>query len=160
VPDPAPAQDSPPQPTEELTTALHTFLDPRRVLTTRHHIVGPGYVDINITTTLGLYEDAPPKDALHDIRRRLETFFDPLHGGNAGNGWPFGRNVYASEVYAVLEQSEFVDYAEELRLTRPDSDAGAPEVDIELDAHQLVRLTTLDLVLYDHAGKLVPPDAS
>lgn len=157
------APGSHPQPTEELTTALHRFLAPRRILTTRHHVVGPSYVDIGITAQLALHEDAPPADALGQARDRLTAFFDPLRGGPSPGGlraagWPFGQHVYASEVYAELEQVGLVDYVEEVGLTGPDPipDADGQVVGIALAAHQLVRLARLDLVGYDSYGRTHP----
>jgi len=41
---------------------------------------------------------------------RLQTFFDPLTGGFEGKGWPFGRNIYVSEIYELLAGLPGVDY--------------------------------------------------
>lgn len=158
VPGPSSAQDSHPRPTEALTTALRRFLDPRRILTVRHHVVGPSYVDIGVAANLALHEDSPPEDALDDAQKRLLQFFHPLDGGAARDGWPFGQSVYTSEVYAVLEPSSLVDYIEDVRLTgpTPTTDARGQVVGIGLDAHQLVRLARLDLVGYDSYGRTHP----
>ncbi|MGH4012336.1 MAG: hypothetical protein ACRDSL_00030 [Pseudonocardiaceae bacterium] len=147
-----------PVPTEALITALSRFLAPRRILTTRHHVIGPSYVDVGIAANLALHEDAPPPDALEQARDRLTAFLHPLHGGTDRAGWPFGQNVYVSEVYAVLEQANLVDYVEEVRLTGPTPlpDSRGQVVGIELDAHQLVRLARLDLVGYDSYGRTHP----
>lgn len=150
--------DSHPQPTEALTTAVADFLAPRRMLATRHHVVGPSYVDVGIAANLALHEDSPPEQALAQARDRLTMFFDPLHGGAAGEGWPFGQNIYPSEVYVILEQVGLVDYVEELQLTGPNPiiDAHGQVVGIELGEHQLVRLTRIDLVGYDSYGRTYP----
>jgi hypothetical protein len=49
-----------------------------------------------------------------DIQENLRAFFDPLRGGPEDQGWPFGRDVYASEVYQVIEQTSGVDHVEAL----------------------------------------------
>jgi len=42
---------------------------------------------------------------------KLQQYFKPFPGGGPhGEGWPFGRTIYLSEVYALLEQVEGVDY--------------------------------------------------
>ncbi|HEX2301287.1 MAG TPA: hypothetical protein VHH34_22770 [Pseudonocardiaceae bacterium] len=158
TPETDPAQDPHPQPAEALTTALTDFLAPRRILTTRHHVVGPSYVDVGIAANVALHEDAPPADTLADVRAQLTAFFHPLTGGGAGDGWPFGQSVYASEVYAAVEQVELVDYVEALRLSGPNpiTDISGQVVGIELDMHQLVRLARLDLVGYDSYGRTHP----
>ncbi|MFY1637197.1 hypothetical protein ACN27F_28655 [Solwaraspora sp. WMMB335] len=162
VPEPDTAADTHPVPTEALTTALYEFLGPRRLLTVRHHVVGPQYVDIGVSADLALREDAPPSDALADAQARLHRFYDPLTGGAAGTGWPFGQGIHPSEVYAVLEQSPLLDYIENVQLTLADADgaaggAGGAAASIALDVHQLPRLARLDLVGYDIYGRTHPP---
>jgi hypothetical protein len=44
----------------------------------------------------------------------LERFLDPRTGGTDGTGWPFGRNVYVSELYELLEGITGVDYVPDL----------------------------------------------
>jgi hypothetical protein len=46
----------------------------------------------------------------------LERFFDPLRGGPDGRGWPFGRSIYVSEIYALLDGLPGVDYVSRLML--------------------------------------------
>jgi hypothetical protein len=151
LPEPGEAADA-----GALTAALHEFLDPRRILTVRHHVVLPEYVDIQVAADLALHEDAVPEDALSDALNRLREFCDPFTGGDAGDGWPFGQSVHPSEMYTVLEQSPLVDYIENVRLTRAGTDADAGADGIALDAHQLVRLTRVDLMGYDSYGRTHP----
>jgi hypothetical protein len=154
-----------PQPTEEqhaaeLHAALWTFLDARRTLTTRHHVVGPDYLPVEIAANLALREDAPPHETLEAAGQALRAFFHPLTGGPEQTGWPFGRAVYASEVAAVLEQLSLVDYVEDVQLASPagadrvqTDQGGRVVVGVELDAHELVRLQTTALVAFDVRGK-------
>lgn len=142
VPQPA-AGEAHPVPSPALLTALADFLAPRRTLTTRLHVVGPGYVDLGIAVSLAVHEDAPPDETLTGVRRALEAFFDPLTGGPERTGWPFGRHVHASEVYATLEQIPLVNYVDDVQLSGH----------VELDAHELVRLATFDLTAYDVNGR-------
>ena len=62
-----------PFPTTALKQSLWTFLDQRRLLTTRHHIVGPNYVSVPITATLhlkaGTLADTVCAQAINNIRR-------------------------------------------------------------------------------------------
>jgi hypothetical protein len=160
VPEPAPdPAGENPEPTAELRAALWTFLDARRALTTRHHVVGPDYLPVEIAANLALREDAPPNETLEAARQTLAAFFHPLTGGPEQTGWPFGRAVYASEVSAVLERLSLVDYVEDVQLATPagvdrvQTDDGGGVVGIELDAHELVRLETTALVAYDIGGR-------
>jgi hypothetical protein len=144
VPGRVPAATGPPKLDEELGAALHAFLDPRRTLTTRHHVVGPGYVAVEISAKLALHADAPFEETLTAARAALVRFLDPLEGGPAGTGWPFGRAVTAGEVYTVLDQVALVDWVEDVLVN------GAQVV--ELDGHELVQLASARLTAYDVDG--------
>jgi hypothetical protein len=51
--------------------------------------------------------------------KRLEHYFTPFPGGGPhGDGWPFGRAIYLSEVYALLEQVAGIDYIQDVRVLR------------------------------------------
>jgi hypothetical protein len=53
----------------------------------------------------------------------LDTFLDPLQGGSDGAGWSLGRNVYRSEVMALLDAIDGVDHVLSLALV---ADGGEP----------------------------------
>jgi hypothetical protein len=38
-----------------------------------------------------------------EVLRRLYRFLNPLTGGPDGHGWPFGRELYLSDVYQCLQ---------------------------------------------------------
>jgi hypothetical protein len=106
------------------------------------------------------------------VRRALAELLDPLTGGPAGTGWPFGRDVHASEVFAVVEKVPLVNYIEDVTLARAGGggggdgggggggEPGGPEAAatgrIRLEDDQLVRLTTVGLVAFDSGGKRHP----
>ncbi len=153
LPEPGGQGGTHPLPTEALTTAVHEFLDPRRILTVRHHVVGPEYVDLTVSADLALREDAVPEHALADALDRLQDFYDPFIGGDAGDGRGFGQSAYPSEVYSVLEQSPSTDYVENVRLAPAGADGASGADHIALDAHQLARLTGVDLTAYGNYGR-------
>ncbi len=126
----APSSVLRPQPSDELCAALWRFFDARRLLTTRHHVVGPDYVTVEVAAKLHLDHDARPRDALPRAKAALEAFFHPLTGGPDGRGWPFGRDVHPSEVYQLLDQTPGVDYVEGVKLNNEVSC-------VELADHQL-----------------------
>ena len=114
---------------EDLLTTLETFLQPRCLLTTFVHVVAPQYVTVQVRARLVLKSNDEERAFPRRAEAALEQFFHPLQGGPDGQGWPFGRPVYESEVYRVLDQVEGVDYVEGLVLQ---GDAPA--------SHQLVRV--------------------
>ena len=142
-----------------LNTALWAFFDERRTLTTRHHVVAPGYVPVEISANLALREGAPPQQALADAHLALTAFYDPLAGGPGQAGWPFGRAVYASEASAVLERVPLVDYVEDVLVAAPGAadrvltDDSGQAVAVMLDADELVQLQATQLAGYDESGQ-------
>ena len=141
--------------TAVLLTSLWQFLNERRLLTMRHHVVTPTYVPVRVAADLHIREDAAPTAALPAATAVLAAYFDPLTGGPAGDGWPFGRGVYSSEIYALLNGLDLVDYVEAVQLTGPDN---APQsVEVKLNRHELVtidsrRLTAVDIYGNRYAG--------
>ncbi|NTU80839.1 MAG: baseplate protein J [Chloroflexales bacterium] len=107
---PVASGSTPPTPTEGLRTALWEWLDQRRLLGTRHHVIGPRYVPVEVRATLALRRDALADDVRLRVARALVRAFDPLGGGPDGRGWPFGRPVYRSEIFQVVDRVEGVNY--------------------------------------------------
>jgi len=128
------------------TEAIQAFIQPRCLLTTFAHVVQPSYRDVTINAKIALMEDArvdlsdTAAEATYPAKaiKALEQYFDPLTGGADSQGWPFGRNVYASEVYQVLDQLEGIDYVTGVRLTIEEQDELAQVV---IAPHELVRVS-------------------
>ena len=139
-----------PVPDPAVTAALWDFLDARRLLATRHHVVGPAYVELGVEAVVALGEDAPRQQAFDDMAGRLRTFLGPVTGGADKDGWPFGRDVYASEVYTLLDRSPFADYVEEVVLhgRNPIPGERGEVAGIALDAHELAELTWVRLTCH------------
>ncbi|MEV4351504.1 putative baseplate assembly protein [Actinoplanes sp. NPDC049596] len=99
-----PTGDDPaPQPTEEQLRAVCRWLEPRRLITTELHVVGPRYLDVDrVAARIAV-------DGRHDLAAVAEaayaallTWFHPIRGGADGAGWPFGEDIAHGDVYEVL----------------------------------------------------------
>ncbi|MEG3936014.1 MULTISPECIES: baseplate J/gp47 family protein [unclassified Microcoleus] len=110
--------DKEPKPTQELTNALMEYLDEWRLLTTRLHIVAPDYVHLKIRAQLYLEDGANPLTVPDKAIKEVENFFAPLNSHTywEGKGWPFGQNVYISELYQLLDRLPGVDYVRGVNL--------------------------------------------
>jgi hypothetical protein len=115
------------------------FLNDRRLLGTKHHVVEPDYVPVTIAAELHLEVGRHSDQVQQACQDQLKRFFDPLSGGDDRQGWKFGRSVYVSEVYQQLDQIEGVDYVEAVRLNDQ-------ERSIPLQAHQLVQFSQFSSV--------------
>lgn len=105
------------QPSTALIDDLTQEMEPRRLLTTRQHIVGPIYAPVSFDILVASREDVRADDLRKAIVNGLIGYLDPLTGGTVGTGWPFGRAVYISELYALLEAIAGVDYVPDMYLT-------------------------------------------
>jgi predicted phage baseplate assembly protein len=114
-----------PAPDQETIDKVWAMLDQRRLITCRHHVVGPSYTEVRVETRVVRDAQVLEDRLERQIQDNLRAFFHPLTGGPGPNpqGWPFGRDVYSSEVYQVIENTPGVDHAESLRLyTRGEGD--------------------------------------
>lgn len=105
-----------PMPSAALRRAVAAYLGRRRVLGTRVEVVGPTYVELSVRARVRACA-GKDKDALAArISDALTRFFHPLRGGPEGTGWPFGRDVYRSEVLQVIDETPGVDHVLSLEL--------------------------------------------
>lgn len=102
--------ESNPQPDNELIQTVKNYLEPKRLLTTQLHVVGPRYCTIGVQLTLVLKPDAIGDAVKAQMIKALRRFFHPLDGDPDEKGWPFGRNVFVSEIYELLDTQPGVDY--------------------------------------------------
>ena len=116
---------------------LFNFLDQRRLLTTRLHIVEPGYVFVTIEVELVLKDGAQAEEVKQNAKEEVKMFFEPLSSGKywQGKGWPFGRGIYISELYQILDDLEGVNYVENLQIKDKDNNS---QPEIYLANNQLV----------------------
>jgi hypothetical protein len=110
------SESSAPQPTGALRQEVREYLEPRRILTTRNHVVGPVYAPFGLEMILARRADKPAKDLHEEIIALLVDRFHPLTGGQDGTGWPFGHDIYISELYELLENIDGVDYIPDIAL--------------------------------------------
>ena len=106
-----------PEPSKGLLRAIARFLDRRRTIGTRVEVVGPRYVEVSVRARVRALAYTNPDDVKNRIHDALDTFFDPRRGGPVGRGWPFGRDVYRSEVLHVIDGVAGVDHVHELSLS-------------------------------------------
>jgi predicted phage baseplate assembly protein len=91
------------QPSAGLRAAVRSYLDRRRILGNRIEVLGPVYTKVTVQARVQSETDANASRVRQDILRALDDFFHPLYGGPEGSGWPFGRDIYRSEVLHVID---------------------------------------------------------
>lgn len=128
----------------DLVERVSQYLEPRRLLTTRVHVVGPRFVTIGVHVNLSLKPDAVQATVKKEVENRLKQFLN-------FEVWPFGRNVYVSEIYRQLDRIPGVDFVTKIAgkeiVTAPDvSDdrsirQGTELVAIKLNPDELVKFS-------------------
>jgi uncharacterized phage protein gp47/JayE len=73
-------------------------------------IVGPRYITVGITATVIPTNPLESNVVQDRVSTCLHTFLHPRLGALSGNGWEFGRNVYLSEICALIESVEGVEH--------------------------------------------------
>jgi hypothetical protein len=80
-------------------------------------VVGPKYLDLSVQAEVRAQAGSNKANLQAAIVAALNKFLDPLVGGPDRSGWPFGRDVYRSEVMRVIDEVTGVDYVASLTLT-------------------------------------------
>lgn len=79
-------------------------------------VTGPGYVPVELAVEVVPVALRGAQAVRRRVHERLDGFLHALTGGPDGGGWPLGRDVHLSELYAVLEDLAVVDHIRSLRV--------------------------------------------
>ncbi len=114
------SQEPRPQPSFGLREQVRKFIEAHApadlAAASQIYITGPEYFPIDVEATIVPIDPAEAGVVEGRAREALENFFHPLQGGPEGSGWELGRDVFLSDVAAVLERVDGVDYVKELTL--------------------------------------------
>jgi hypothetical protein len=106
-----------PEDFEPLLEKVRQYLAPKCLLTTRLHVVPPCYLWVSLGIVIHPQVGASFKEVRKRAIAELQRYFSPLpDGGPDAAGWPFGRNIYLSEIFQVLERVAGVDYIEKVQV--------------------------------------------
>ena len=110
--------DLAPRPSQELRQAVFKFLSERVPICTRLQVLAPQYSLIHLRATVvrGAQSRLDRTTVQQNVVKAVRNFLDPTRGGTEGRGWPLGRSIFRSELYAVIEGLPGVDHVRELLL--------------------------------------------
>jgi predicted phage baseplate assembly protein len=117
-----------PQPSYELRREVRSFLLARTpaALAGRLAVVGPSYLRVGVEAVVAPKRLEQGGAVAEAARAALAAFLHPLTGGPDGTGWGSRREVCLSDVAALFEPLDGVDYVERLLLV----DRGVPTGDV------------------------------
>ena len=120
-------------------SAVREHLEKYRLLGTELFVLSPEYVHVKVKTDVvrdPRYLDDSVKAA---VKNALAGFLKPVKGGGPdGEGWPFGRPVYLSEIMQVIDGVEGVDYVKSCCLCRSVKVEGLPDSWVESEGKILI----------------------
>ena len=109
---------------DDLRDSVRHYLDDYRLLTVQVDIREPQFAWVAVEISATANPDADPERVRADIESRLYRFLNPITGGPNGDGWPFGRHLYPSDVYACLQSVRGIEFIESMRLYQVKSATG------------------------------------
>lgn len=108
---------TPTTPSKGFLATIKNFVESRRVVTTNVNVIGPEYVNVSVSGNVFLKKRVSESETRESINRALAEFFDPVFGGPvAGQGWPFGRSIFPSEISQQLVKVDGVDYVTKIAI--------------------------------------------
>jgi predicted phage baseplate assembly protein len=112
------------QPPPELLEDVRAYLDDRRLLGTQLVVDGPAYVGVSVEATILVQRHRNSDEVRAAVADQIRLYLDPLLGGPDGAGWPFGRDLYLSEMQSVVQSVPGVEYAQDVTLYQVDIQTG------------------------------------
>lgn len=118
------SDDQKPVPSQQLISEIESYISERTSTyltsyashSSQINLIGPGYLKVWVEASVKFISISEAKIIEGRIIDTLNKFFHPLYGGPEKKGWDFGRSIYISEVYEAIENTEGVDYVEDLKL--------------------------------------------
>jgi len=125
---------------DDLRERIVRFLDERRLLTTRLDVRPAGYKRVRVHAQVVGRPGVDEQRLERDIISALELFINPLKGGPEGTGWPFGRELYLSDLYACIQKVDGLLNVQDITMYWVDEN-DTPHVaqrKIDLLAHEVI----------------------
>jgi predicted phage baseplate assembly protein len=108
-----------PKPSYELKQEVAAYIGlraPSVIGSGRISVIPPNYLPVGVSASVAAQQIDQSGIVKTAVIAALNQFFHPLYGGPDGRGWPFGRDVYLSDVAKILEAVDGVDYVQQLEL--------------------------------------------
>jgi len=105
-----------PEPSEGFLGAVERHLDRCRLLTDRVRVRKPTYVHVGVSVTVTALPEYTAAGLTRAVEEAIADYIHPVTGYD-GDGWPFGRPLYAAAVEDVVEAVAGVKSVSELSLT-------------------------------------------
>lgn len=111
-----------------LLQKLQAYLDQYRLLTTSIRIREPQYIGLKVVADIVATEYSHPETVRQRVLESLQRYLSPLAIGDEDNlteltgqtweGWPFGRTLFQSELFTLIQRVPGVKHVLEVRISQ------------------------------------------
>ena len=146
------SQDAQPQPSFDLCQEVQQYLAaraPATVVSGRITVIGPTYYPIGVYASIVPLQSDQADTVENAAALALQSFLNPVNGGPAGQGWPFGRGVFLSDIAVILQTLAGVDYVSQLELIVNDAPVGDRVI---VPSNKIVAAGTIQIVMQPAAS--------
>jgi len=133
-----PTTPSGPVPDGYFLGAVCDYLEPRRLLTTEVHVVGPDYRDLSVSVGFDIVSGKDVATVSAGVKAAITNYLSPLNGGPNGTGWPLQKSVVDRE---LLAQAARVEGVSDITNVLMWDTTGTPITTLPIVNLQLPRLT-------------------
>lgn len=102
--------------TPRLQDEVRAFLDERRLLGSELILEGAAYTWVSAIVRVRARPRASRQRIGARAAQAIYRYVHPTRGGPDYQGWPFGRELFAGEIYSILQAIDGVDFVEEVVL--------------------------------------------
>jgi predicted phage baseplate assembly protein len=91
------------------------YLDERRLMTYTVQIADADYRYVSVAVEVRARKRVSKEALQAAIQSKLYAFINPVNGGPTGEGWPWERSLFPSEITALVQGVDGVEYVESIR---------------------------------------------
>jgi predicted phage baseplate assembly protein len=110
-----------------LSKQIEEHVDPYRLLTTSVRVREPRYIGVKVTAEVVASDYSDPEVVRTGVKHALRNYLAPLDltepgedkdelMGSRWEGWPFGRSLFISELYTLIQRVPGVKHVLEVRM--------------------------------------------
>jgi len=103
-------------------TAVQNYLDERRMITVRLVLGPPAYLPVSVRVEVYARPRTNKGQTQAAVEKALYRFIHPTVGGPEGNGWPFERALFHSDIYGLLQGVTNVEHLGSVEFVSFDAD--------------------------------------
>jgi len=93
-----------PEPSKGFLQTVRNHLKTKSLAATNLHVIEPEFVEVKVAAKIRTDARMSAETVRGKVDEAIRKFLEPLNGGTDGKGWPFGRPVFKSEIYQVIER--------------------------------------------------------